>query len=186
MENDVREEIRRFVRMGVHSEGRILEIFCGEKYAPGKLDRKEVEGAIEEAIAHHQREQRAWPKETDCDRLRQVFDILNENGILALEDLGWTHSDGYHEIHERHEGLSDKEAITGFCFFHEQDVEGAVQQGNLFLSFGGIDPELEESDGPAVGKITVDELQRAGFQVKWNGTFDKRIEISNFDWKRRR
>ncbi|RPH34989.1 MAG: hypothetical protein EHM91_17790 [Planctomycetota bacterium] len=186
MDSKVREEIRKFVRMAVHSEERILEIFCGEMYRPGELDRREVEQAIEDLIAEQRRDQQAWPPETDCDRLRQVFDVLNEKGILALEDLGWTHGEGYHEIHERWENLSDKEKITGFCFFHEQDVEGAWDYGHLHLSFGPMDPEKEQSEGAAVGELILEELRRAGFPLKWNGRFDQRIKITKFDWKRRR
>lgn len=186
MNDDVLQEIRKFVRMGVHSEDRIREIFCGERYSPGELDPKAVEKALQEALAAHQREQESWPDVTDVTRLRDVFDTLNGKGILALEDLGFDHNEGYHLLHERYEGLSDQAGITGFCFFHEQDVERVVDERSLLLSFGSIDPEREDDDGPAVGKAIVEELVRAGFTVEWDGSVEERIAIPGFDWKRRR
>jgi len=49
----------------------------------------------------------------------------------------------------------------------------------------GIDPEKEETEGATIGRIIVDLLKGAGFSVDWPGTFDKRIEITAIDWKRR-
>ena len=43
----------------------------------------------------------------------------------------------------------------------------------------------EQTKGPEVGRIIVEELRRAGFDVAWDGTFDLRIFVPRFDWKKR-
>jgi hypothetical protein len=185
IDDELRAEIRNFVRTGFLTEDRVVTIFREERYAPGDLDPDEVERAVKEAFRSHRLEQKSWPRPTDCDRLRAVFDALNGEGILSIENLGWNHGDGYHEIHERHRKMRDRSRITGFCFFHEQDVEHAVAGHGLHLSFGPIDPALEDSQGAGVGRRIADELGRAGFQLQWNGTFKERILLRPFDWKRR-
>src|SRR4051794_32529957 len=87
-------EIRAQVRGGFEDRGRILEIFCEEMYAPGELDPAEVEAAIDDARAAYEAEKAGWPEVTDCDRLDAVFASLKRRGIIALQNAGYTQSDG--------------------------------------------------------------------------------------------
>jgi hypothetical protein len=48
-----------------------------------------------------------------------------------------------------------------------------------------VNPKDEQTEGPEIGKIIVEELQRHGFRLDWDGTFGKRILITPFDWKKR-
>jgi len=43
----------------------------------------------------------------------------------------------------------------------------------------------EETEGPRIGAMIVEELARVGFAVTWNSTFNQRILIPAIDWKRR-
>jgi hypothetical protein len=47
-----------------------------------------------------------------------------------------------------------------------------------------MDAKKEETEGPRIGAVIVEELTRAGLTVKWNGTFGQRICIPAIDWKR--
>jgi hypothetical protein len=182
---DTLGEIDAEVRGGFETRERIIEIFCGEMYAPGELDPAEVEAAVDSAIAAHKAEQTTWPAVTDCDRLDGVFDALNPRGVLALQNAGYTQSDGYHDFREAYHASPDAERVIGYCFYHGQDLERAVQGGGLYLAFGPVDPQGEATTGPRIGSIVVEELRRAGFDVRWDGTFNQRIYIPLFDWKRR-
>ncbi|MCG8569528.1 MAG: hypothetical protein MJB14_05265, partial [Spirochaetes bacterium] len=73
----------------------------------------------------------------------------------------------------------------GYCYYHGQDLERAVQGDGLFLSFGSIDPKKEKEDGPEIGKIIEKELKKYNFKVSWSGTFKERILIEEIDWKNR-
>jgi hypothetical protein len=182
---DTIKEIDAQVRGGFEDRARIIEIFCEERYAPGELVAEEVEAAVDEAIAKHAEAKRSWPEVTDCDRLDKAFDAIKERGIIALQNTGYTQSDGYDDFREVYRASPDKAAIIGYCFYHGQDLERAVAGDGLVLAFGPVDGRQEQAKGPAIGRLIVEELKHAGFEVVWDGTFDHRIQIPRFEWKKR-
>ena len=185
MKQETRDEITAWVRMGFYSEDTLREIFCEEMYAPGELDENDVTEAIRADLAKVRADQEEWPGETDCDRLDRVFEALNAKGIIALQNAGYTQSDGYDDVCQVFQDAGDQSAIRGYCFCHGQDLERAVRGAGLFLAFGPMDPEKEETDGPLVGAEIVTELETHGFKTRWNGTFNQRIFVEDLDWKKR-
>lgn len=183
--DEVIQQISTFVRAGFESRGRIVEILCEETYEPGELDRSEVEFQVNAAFTSLKSERRRWPEVTDCDKLDLAFAALLKRGVMALQNAGYTQSDGYHDVLEAVDGQPDKTLFVGYCFYHGQDLERVVQGGGLHLAFGPIDPRTEQTEGVRVGQIVVSELAAQGFEVEWPGTFDKRIFVPRFDWKRR-
>ncbi|MCR6477309.1 hypothetical protein NU688_14200 [Variovorax sp. ZS18.2.2] len=183
---EVLDEIHQLVRGGFEKRARIVEIVCEELYEPGELDDAEVESAIDEAFTVLEKEQAVWPTITDCDKLDQVFSALEQLGIIALQNAGHTQSDGYEDVQAAYAESEAKSSIVGYCFYHGQDLDRVVRDGALFLAFGPIDPEKEESDGPRIGEAVVAELARAGLAVQWDGSCNSRILVMNIDWKRRR
>jgi hypothetical protein len=182
---DVLHEIDGLVRGGFEERARIIEILCEEMYAPGELDEADVIAAVDAAFTALAQDKATWPATTDCDRLDGVFAALNARGIIALQNAGYTQSDGYDDIRESYRGHSDRDTVIGYCFYHGQDLERAVQGEGLYLAFGPMDAKKEETEGPRIGAVIVEELTRAGFAVKWNGSFAQRICIPAIDWKRR-
>src|SRR5258706_4872545 len=182
---EVLREIDGLVRGGFEERDRIIEILCEEMYAPGELDVPEVTAAVDAAFASFARDKTTWPATTDCDRLDNVFAALNARGIIALQNAGYTQSDGYDDVRESYRKHSDRDTVIGYCFYHGQDLERAVHGEGLCLAFGPMDAKKEETEGPRIGAMIVEELTRAGFAVKWNGSFGPRISIPALDWKRR-
>jgi hypothetical protein len=178
-------EIRTLVRGGFNRRDEIVAIFCEEMYAPGELDQQEIEASVDSEFAALEKEKERWPAVTDCDKLDAVFRALNERGLIALQNAGYTQSDGYDDMRAAYQSHPDKRQITGYCFYHGQDLARAIDGGGLYLAFGPIDSRKEETEGPAVGSLIVEELKRAGLEVDWNGSFEQRIRIRNIDWKRR-
>jgi len=149
--------------------------------------------AIEEAFARGEEESRSWPSTTDCDRLRNAFDVLNRQGIVALENCGFTQDDGIHEAAltaVARDALGNVEN-DGYCFFHEQDVMRAVEGDGLWLAFGTFrDEPGDVSPQPAepaqqVGESVVGACRDAGLSVDWSGSPDRRIHLPGFRWQRR-
>jgi Domain of unknown function (DUF6891) len=60
-----------------------------------------------------------------------------------------------------------------------------VHGGGLYLAFGPMDANNEETGGPRIGAMIVEEFSRVGLEVQWNGTFRQRICLPAIDWKRR-
>jgi len=178
-------EIDGLVRGGFEDRARIIEIFCAEMYAPGELDAAEVVAAVDAALASLARDKATWPAVTDCDRLDQAFATLDALGIIALQNAGYTQSDGYDDVRQSYDEHPDRDRVIGYCFYHGQDLERAVQGVGLYLAFGPIDARDEATQGPRIGAMIVEEFTRAGFTVQWDGTFTKRIYIPTIDWKRR-
>jgi hypothetical protein len=183
--NEVNNEISVAVRGGFFDRERIIRIFLEEMYSPGDLNESDVIECVDEKIRILEVEKATWPSVTDCDRLNMVFNELNNMSIIALQNAGFTQSDGYEDSMSTYKMRDDKAEIIGYCFYHGQDLDRVVSTGDLYIAFGPINPELEETDGSRIGKIVTDKLLEHGFMVEWNGSFNKRICVHNIIWQRR-
>src|SRR5262245_46707200 len=73
-----------------------------------------IRSMIQVEFAHKQAAEQTWPKQTDCDRLDQVFNTLNTIGILALQNAGYTQSDSLDDIAQRYaEAGGEQSSIRG-------------------------------------------------------------------------
>lgn len=185
LDPDIHHDIDLLVRGGFEPPDRILEILTEEMYEPGELDVDEVAAAVNAALAKHELDKRSWPAVTDCDRLDAVFERLEEQGLIALQCAGYTQSDGFDDVCEIYEDHPDHAEILGYCFYHAQDLERALNGDGLYLAFGPMDGSKEATEGVQVGERVARELRAAGFEVHWNGTFDQRIFVPRLVWQRR-
>ena len=133
-------------------------------------------------FARKQEDEETWPRQTDCDRLDMVFAALTKRSILCLQNAGYEMSDGHQEAFEV---LSDQpgHGYMGYCFYHGQDLERAVDGGGLMLAFDQVDGDVRDKIN--IGQAAKEELERAGFLIEWDGTADKRINLPEIKWKRR-
>lgn len=146
-------------------------------------DEESLRAAVAPEFARKALEEKTWPPTTDCDRLDAAFSALNAEGILALQNAGYTMSDGLGEVDVVLEEQG-KEGYAGYCFYHGQDLERAVRGSGLMLAYGDLKGEKEGQI--KIGKRIVAAMEEAGFQVDWKGSPDTRIYILLIDWKRRR
>jgi hypothetical protein len=179
------EEITKLVRGGFLDRAQIVEVMCEELHAPGELDEAEVAAVTVRLIADHESSMATWPATTDCDRLAEAFDALHRRGIIALENAGLTQSDGYELFVEVLARVSTPNDIAGYCFYHGQDVDNALDGHGLHLAFGPRHPEDEDTKGADIGRTIVEELDASGLASVWGGSFKERILVTPFDWKRR-
>lgn len=138
--------------------------------------------AVDEEFEKKAAAEATWPAETDCDRLDRTFEKLNDEGIIALHNAGYTMSDGLSDVGEV---LSEygRHGIRGYCFYHGQDLERAVNGGGLMLAFGDLDSDAKQKI--AIGQFVKQALEDQGFVIEWNGDPESRLNIPNLDWKRR-
>ncbi len=179
------EEIQRCVRTGSYDQSDLSEHFMEDLEDWGVSDEAALEAALQTAWTAFAAEQLTWPETTDCDRLDRAFAAMSGLGVLALQDAGYTQSDGYGDCCEALGEHPHPDRVLGYCFYHGQDTERAVDGGGLYLAFGPMDPKNEKAKGPVVGAIVRDALQQAGFDVTWNGSFDQRIHVPKVVWQRR-
>lgn len=123
-----------------------------------------------------------WPDETDCDRLDEAFVQLSETGVIALHNTGMTMSDGLSDVAEALHEIG-RARMSGYCFYHGQDVERAVGGGGLMIAFGGLDDDQIAKE--QVGRRVKQSLEEHGLKVEWSGDPETRLSLPAFDWKRR-
>jgi hypothetical protein len=179
------DEIRTLVRCGCYDRDELLAQFCEERYAPGELSPDDIEAALDHEFEILEKEKAAWPAQTDCDRLDRAFEAISQRGIIALHNAGYAQDDGYEEVQEAYVDVEDEDQVVGYCFYHGQDLERAARGDGLYIAFGPAEPDDEEEQGPRIGRIVSEELQRAGLQVQWDGTFKQRIFLPKIRWQRR-
>ena len=185
LDTDTVAEIAQRVRSGFYDRDEILYQFSDEMTGESTLDPDEVGHEIDAASARLTEERRGWPRVTDCDRLTRAFEALNARGIIALENAGNTQSDGYEDFEAAFADHVEPASVIGFCFYHWQDVERALDGGGLYLAFGPSDPAKEQTDGPVIGTLVREELERAGLEVRWDGKFATRMFMPKIVWQKR-
>ncbi len=149
----------------------------------GDADEAFLRAAVGPEFARKQVAEATWPQTTDCDQLDAAFETLNAHGIIALQNAGYTMSDGLTEVGEALHRRGGREGVQGYCFYHGQDLERAVEGEGLMLAFGSLDDD--KTHKLQVGLRVREMLEGCGFTVQWNGDSETRLNLPGLDWKRR-
>ena len=157
---------------------RVVEIF-------GLKGKAKTQAATQVAAAHQAflQQQAQWPAITDYDRLLKAFDVLFDQGIIALPATGFYSDEAPDEVMyfaNNHWGQYDYQA---YCYFTLQSMRHASKGEGLDLSFGPLDSQLEEALGVEIGQTIVKDLREQGFDPSWDGTFNQKVILPKFDWR---
>ena len=180
---EIEFEIATLINSGFYGEDEVLEIieeqFIDEDISFDSIE-KSVSLKYNEKIAIEEK----WSENTDFDRLKKCFDDLSKEKIVAIHNAGYTLNEGIEDSFQIFYHLQDKKLKPeGFCFYHFQDIEEAIEYDSLFLAFG----DFENSEEKALenGKKIVDVLGKNGFTTIWDENINKRIKIKPFHWKKK-
>lgn len=185
-EENAATQIRYWVWSGFHDRDEVrsmLADFIADEAEEADIDPAVVEAMVEPAFERKEAAEADWPEVTACDLLADVFADLNDADICALEYAGYTMAEGHAEVAAEVAEDPDGEDYYGYCFYHGQDVERAVDGQGLSIAFGTLGDD--DASGLEVGRVVSQRLRDAGFKVEWDGTLEHRIELPRFDWKRR-
>ena len=145
---------------------------------PDEVEQHHVD-AILVALWHTRlAEQATWPDRTDPDRVTDAFAALTADGITAMEHFACCLRCGTGEI-----GAESRPGDTGYVFFHYQDTERAVFDGELMVAFGSHDGDREVT--AEVGRRAVAALTEQGLTVQWDGDVSRRIAVTGLTWRKR-
>jgi hypothetical protein len=174
------ESINIWVWSGFYNPDRVQEMI--DDILEDDANEDLVRAAVNLEFKAKEAAEATWPSQTDCDRLDAAFEALSANGIIALQNAGFTMSDGRDDVGDV---LSTRvrSEIKGYCFYHGQDVERAVHGDGLWLAFGDRDADPHQKT--EIGKRIRSILESYGFEVEWNGDPETRLCIPRLDWKRR-
>ncbi|MDD3482317.1 hypothetical protein [Azovibrio restrictus] len=174
------ESIKKWVWSGYYQPDHVCEMLCD--ILEEDVDENVMRQAIDIEFSKKAEEEKSWPPVTDCDRLDSVFVRLDKAGICACQNAGYTMSDGYSDVAEAL-AYRGKENYHGYCFFHGQDIERALEGHGLSIAFGDLNDVAEKTI--SVGQSVKHALEEAGFEVEWNGSADSRLNVPKINWQRR-
>lgn len=180
-------QVRHRVVSGFWPPEEIAETVLEECFDPAEVtsdDEAWVRQLIERTFAAQREAEKTWPAVTDCDKLAAAFAALEAAGVIALHNAGTTQSDGLDDVNELYHDLGAEDSgVEGYCFYHLQDLERAIDGHGLMLAFGAIDGN--RTKGVEIGQRICAAVANAGFRTTWDGTVDQRINIDNIVWQRR-
>lgn len=114
-------------------------------------------------------------------RLENAFARLSAEGIVAIHNCGYDIEEGVADAFELNVHLINNDfRPQGFCFYTFEDVEDAIFDGNLKITFG--DFEGDEAKALEIGKAVNGCLRDENFTIDWDGTVNNQIEINPFVW----
>ena len=133
-------------------------------------------------------EEQKWKGPTMNDRIDAAFAVLNNAGIVAMQNAGYTMSAGWEDCNEEASQLDEiGERPRGATFYHGQDLERGVKNEGLMLVYGAYedDEKKHKAASLAIAREVVETLTRHGVKTKWNGKVETRVAILPFEWRKR-
>ena len=142
-----------------------------------------IREVITREYSKNEEESKKWMHPTDTERLHTVFDNLCKEKIVVLHNAGYTQADAIYDVQDVWKDLEDEGMKpVGYCYYHGQDLERVIETGVLCIGFYG-EKENNDKDAIAIGHKVASAFKGAGFEIEWNGTALKRIEIPHFKWQ---
>ncbi|MFJ3877930.1 DUF6891 domain-containing protein [Streptomyces sp. NPDC090077] len=180
VEEELGEAVRGWLRCG-YGDRAVLTEDAEEYLVSGDerpVSRAQAAQLVDRLWRERVAEQAGWTGETDPERLARAFGALDASGITARENFTCCRTCGLGEIHAEAE-----EGARGFVFFHSQCTEGAADGGDLWLLYGGFEPDEELT--ASVGREVVAALDGEGLSWAWDGSAHDAIRVTGLDWRKR-
>ena len=116
--------------------------------------------------------------------LEKTFKILNKKSIICVHNCGYDFKEGVYDIYELYFHLiNNNYSAQGFCFYSFEDVEQAIEEDILKITFG--DFQKNENKSLEIGNIVYQALLDANFDVDWDKTVNCPIKIINLKWDKK-
>ena len=114
-------------------------------------------------------------------RLEKVFNNLTFEGIICIHNCGYDVQEGVNDAFEVHIHLTNNGfSPKGFCFYTFEDIEEAIFDSKLKITFGDYDNDKNKA--LSVGKTIFKYLKNENFNIDWDETINTQIEINPFIW----
>lgn len=179
--------VENWVWYGFHSVDELDAQIDGDAEDGDGFDVERVKTFAAETLSKKRAAEAEWPRRTDCDRLDKTFDRLRAQGICALHfpESGYTLQQGHAAVADEinAEGVPE-DRYVGFCFYHAQDIDRALDDEGLMVAFGSAVSD-EDEDFVRIGRMVCEALAQEGLQTEWDGTANSRIRLPGLRWQRR-
>jgi len=180
------EQIKLLVWSGLRSQKESRRIVLEDCFRPEDVTAADATWVGEEVArvwSAKLEEERSWPTPTDWDRLDAAFASLRAGGIIALHQAGYEPSDGPPMVAEEYHARGvEKSGLVGFCFYHWQCIERALEGHGLRLACGDIGGDPQR--GVEIARRVVAAVEAASLRTAWDGTIDDSIRV-DMRWQKR-
>lgn len=172
MDSDLAEEIEYMIdlltKSGFFSVDEIMEIL-EDQFMEEEIDFSSFDISLEDS------------SNSNFSRLENTFARLAGEGIVAIHNCGYDIEEGVGDAFELQVHLlNNKFDAKGFCFYTFEDVEYAVFDNILKITFG--DFESNEDKALEIGNRVFEYLKDENFTIDWDGTVNNQIKINPFVW----
>ena len=172
MDSDLVEEIEYIITLltksGFFSVDEIVEIL-EDQFIDEEIDFSGFEILLEES------------SNQNFSKLENAFVKLAGENIVAVHNCGYDIEEGVADAFELYVHLiNNKFKPCGFCFYTIEDVEYAIFDNKLRITFG--DFENDESKALEIGKLVSKYLKDENFTINWDETVNNQIEINPIEW----
>jgi hypothetical protein len=172
MDSDLAEEIEYMIdlltKSGFFSVDEIMEIL-EDQFMEEEIDFSSFDISLDDS------------SNSNFSRLENAFARLAGEGIVAIHNCGYDIEEGVGDAFELQVHLlNNKFDAKGFCFYTFEDVEYAVFDNILKITFG--DFESNEDKALEIGNKVFEYLKDENFTIDWDGTVNNQIEINPFVW----
>lgn len=126
---------------------------------------------------------KTWNRPTDVDRLMLAFDELSRMKVVTLHNAGYDAQDAVFDLKEVWEDAEDEDLNPiGYCYYTGQDLKQAITDNSLLITFGGT-KEKDDKKSIIVGNVIAEVLKKSGFEIDWDNSASRPIEILDFKWQ---
>jgi hypothetical protein len=172
MDSDLAEEIEYMVdlltKSGFFSVNEIIEIL-EDQFIEEEIDFSDFDISLNDS------------SNNNFSKLENAFIKLSNEGIVAIHNCGYDIEEGVNDAFELQVHLlNNKYNAQGFCFYTFEDVEYAIFDSYLKITFG--DFENDEDKALEIGRIVSKYLKDEGLNIVWDETVNNQIEINPFMW----
>lgn len=114
-------------------------------------------------------------------KLENAFNKLASEDIVAIHNCGYDIEEGVADAFELFVHLNNnKFKPEGFCFYTFEDIEDAIFDEKLKITFGDFDND--EDKALVIGKTVAEYLRNENLNIDWDESINNQIEINPFTW----
>ena len=114
-------------------------------------------------------------------KLERVFNNLASHDIVAIHNCGYDIEEGVGDAFELFVHLTNnKFNPIGFCFYTFEDIEEAIFDNKLRITFGDFENNIDKA--VEIGNTVAENLKEENFNIDWDGTVNNQIVINPFSW----
>ncbi len=172
-------EIKILTQSGFYNTEEINEII-EEQFLDENLDKYNMLELIEKSVQENNK-QLTEENLSFFKNLKESFNQLTSKQIVCIHNAGFEFEEGVNDAIEIYTHLfNNKFNPKGFVFYTFTDIEYAIEEEELFLSFGDYEKnqELALEIGKEIKKTLIDN----NLTVVWNENIDEQILIKPFRW----